>query len=410
MARQRRTARWGACPVAVALLAALVGCGAAPGAADREDRAIQTLLDRWSAALLARDAGAFLAAVDPAATDYRDRQRRLFDNLREVPLAEWRYRLTRRGGFPPAPVPGGGRRVAVEVDLDHRIAGHDTAPVTAARRLTLTERDGRWYAAADSTTGARPLWEQGPVDAVRGEHGLVLGVGQDPERLRALARAADRAVPAVDRAWRRPWARRVVLLVPASVAGMGQLLGAPAAGYRDIAAVTTGEVGGSGAAPADRIVVNPEAYHSLGEEGREVVLTHEATHVATRSATSPATPLWLSEGFADWVGYRGTGRTAHQNAPALARAVAAGRPPRELPADGDFAFSGGGERLALAYERGWLACEMIAERWGAERLVELYRTVGEGRAPLDAALRQVLGTGQEEFTASWRAYAHRRLR
>jgi hypothetical protein len=206
---------------------------------------------------------------------------------------------------------------------------------------------------------------------------------------------------------------------------MAELLGAPASGYRGIAAVTTGVVseakrrpprseGGerAGQGPADRIIVNPDAYGVLGSFGRQVVLTHETTHVATRASTSAATPLWLSEGYADWVGYLGTGRTAAQAAPELTRAVLDGRVPDALPEDGDFGFGGDAGKLARAYESGWLACLMIAERWGEARLGEFYRTVGahETRAgAVEAGLREVLDTSPEKFTELWREYLRERL-
>jgi hypothetical protein len=55
---------------------------------------------------------------------------------------------------------------------------------------------------------------------------------------------------------------------------MAGLLGSTDGDYRGIAAVTTGEAGGAGAAPADRVIVNPDAYGLLGDFGRQVVLTH----------------------------------------------------------------------------------------------------------------------------------------
>ncbi|MFF3762472.1 hypothetical protein ACFYYR_00015 [Streptomyces sp. NPDC001922] len=393
------------------LLAALTGCGGPPADRGGTERAVQRMLDRRAAALLDRDADAFLSTADPRATGYRAGQRRLFRNLAEVPLRSWQYRLVRTGGFEPAR--GDGRRVAAEVRLRYRLDGFDTAPVTAVQRLTVSERDGRSYVAAeeprtaDGRRSTRNLWDQGRVDAVRGRHSLVLGVGQEPDRLREIARTADRAVPEVNGAWPGRWARRVVLLVPGSLNGMGELLGAPADGYRGIAAVTTGEAGGAPHAPADRVIVNPDAYGVLGAFGRRVVLTHETTHVATRAATSSATPLWLSEGFADWAGYRGTGRTPEEGAPGLARAVRAGEAPRSLPSDEDFRFGGDPDRLGRAYESGWLACRMIAERWGADRLARFYRAVGahEGRTgAVEAALRGTLRTDPEEFTALWRGY------
>ena len=171
-----------------------------------------------------------------------------------------------------------------------------------------------------------------------------------------------------------------MVLVPKSLEEMAGLLGAPASGYRGIAAVTTGESRRRAAkAPADRIIVNPDAYGVLGDFGKQVVLTHETTHVATRAHTTAATPLWLSEGYADWVGYRGTGRTPAEAAPELRRAVAEGRAPAALPADSDFGFSGDAGKLAQAYESGWMACRLIADHWGEARLDAFYRAVGRTR-------------------------------
>ncbi|MFI1965495.1 hypothetical protein ACH429_15510 [Streptomyces pathocidini] len=403
--------------VGAVLVALATGCDAGDGTggpAGGDRAAVQRVLDRRASAVTERNPGGFLAAADPRADGFRTHQRQVFRNLADVPIDEWGYRITRTHDLPPAT--GEARRLAVEARLRYRIKGYDTAPVDVPQRLTAVERDGRWYLAAESsrspdgTAPARQLWEQGAVTAVRGDRALVLGAGQDADRLREIARTAGRAVPAADAAWRGPWVRRVVVLVPPSLNGMGELLGAPAAGYRAIAAVTTGEAGGSGKAPADRVIVNPEAYGGLSPFGRQVVLTHETTHVATRASTSPTTPLWLSEGFADWAAYRGTGRAPREVAPELGRAAATGQLAdhlRRLPADEDFGFTGGGDRLATAYESSWLACRMIAAEWGEERLRELYRTARD--TPADQALRKVLGLSPEEFTERWRAYAEREL-
>jgi hypothetical protein len=193
---------------------------------------------------------------------------------------------------------------------------------------------------------------------------------------------------------------------------MAGLLGSPASSYRGIAAVTTGETGTPGKAPADRIIVNPDAFGLLGALGKQVVLTHETTHVATRADTDAATPLWLSEGYADWVGYLGSGRTPAEAAPELERAVGEGRLPAALPADGDFGFTGDATRLARAYEGSWMACRMIADRWGEHRLGEFYRAVGAHRTRAGAvedALKDVLGTTVQDFTARWREYLRAQL-
>ncbi|MFJ2115752.1 hypothetical protein ACIOEX_28350, partial [Streptomyces sp. NPDC087850] len=370
--------------------------------------AIRRVLERRAAAVLDRDETTYLAVLDPAAQALRATARRTFENLAEVPVGSWGYRLTA--------LDRAGSRATVRADLRYRLTGYDSAPVSVPRTLTLAERDGRWYVTGDRPAdGRRLLWEQGRVRAVHGARSLVLGVGQGEATLRRIAATADLAVPAVSDVWPGGWAHRVVLLVPGSPTAMAALLGTGTGeSYRGIAAVTTGETGGTGTAPADRVIVNPDAYDGLGDFGKRVVLTHETTHVATRAATSAATPVWLSEGFADWVAYRtATERTAGQLAPELQRAVRRGEAPAALPADADFAFGGDGEALARAYESGWLACAMIADRWGERKLTAFYRAVGahDGRAgAVEKAAHDVLSTTPEELTARWRAYVRRTLR
>lgn len=380
----------------VLLLVSLVACGGQPagGGAGAD---LQRVLDRRSTAVLDRDRAAFLKTGAPG----------WFENLRGVPLASWSYRVTALHRT--------GDEATADAELRYRIEGYDNAPVTVGRTLTLSrESDGQWHVDADrpARKSAQQLWDQGAVTVVRGSHGIVLGTGQSSEALHSYADLADRAVPAVSGTWGSDWAGHVVVLVPGSVEGMAGLLGSPASQYRGIAAVTTGEVGGPPTAPADRIIVNPDAYALLGPLGKQVVLTHETTHVATRAHTNAATPLWLSEGYADWIGYLGTGRTAAEAAPELARAVGEGRVPEHLPTDKDFGFSGDATKLAQAYEGGWMACRLIAQQWGLKRLGQFYRAVGDHRqraGSVEGAMRQELGTTPERFTGQWRDYLRAQL-
>lgn len=353
---------------------------------------MRQVLDRRAAAVLGHDAAAY--ARTGTGVPYA--------NLRAVPFAAWSYRITslRRTGD----------RATVAADLDYRLTGYDRSPVTAGRTLTLTRSaGGNWTLAADrpAKKAARQLWDQGRVTVVRGAHSLVLGVGPSGDALRGYADLADDAVPAVTRAWGTGWSRHVVVLVPGSLDAMAGLLASTASSYRGIAAVTTGEAGGSASAPADRIIVNPDAYGILGALGKQVVLTHETTHVATRAHTGAATPLWLSEGYADWIGYRTADRTAEEIAPELAAAVSKGDGPTALPTDKDFGFTSDATGLAQAYEGGWLACRLIADEWGEARLGAFYRSVGTHKkreGAVEAALKDVLHTTPGAFTERWRAY------
>ncbi|MXM69089.1 hypothetical protein GR925_38285 [Streptomyces sp. HUCO-GS316] len=377
------------------LLVSLVACGGRP-ATDSAVADVQRVLDRRATAILDRDRAAFLTT---GALSW-------FANLSAVPLASWSYRVTA--------VHRTGSGATADVELDYRVQGYDQAPVAVGRTLDLSrDEDGRWYVDAERPAAKTPqqLWDQGEVTVVRGEHSLVLGVGQSGEALHRFADLADRAVPAVSGVWGTQWSRHVVVLVPRSLEGMAGLLGSPASSYRGIAAVTTGETGAA-QTPADRIIVNPEAYGVLGAVGKQVVLTHETTHVATRTATSAATPLWLSEGYADWIGYRATDRTPAEAAPELSRAVSDGEVPTALPDDKDFGFTSDAGKLARAYEGGWMACRLIADQWGEDRLADFYRAVGaHGQRPgaVEDAMRRVLDTTPEEFTRQWRDYLRARM-
>lgn len=388
------------------------GCAAPDRSADSATaRRLTETLDRRAAAVLHHDTAAYLATLDPDDAGLRSAQRDELAGLADVPLRSWTYTVESVTGH-------GADRATADVELGYRVAGFDTAPATARRTLEFARDSsgGAWYITADRAAegAAVPLWDQGTVVAVRGAHSLVLGVGRSEKELRAIADTADLAVPAASAAWPDPWAGRAVYLVPASTEDMADLLASPEGSYRGIAAVTTGAVtdGDGKAGLADRVIVNPEAYATLGTFGRRVVLTHETTHVATRTATTASTPLWLSEGFADWAAYRQESRTAQEIAPELATAVRARDLPAALPEDDDFAFDRDADELARAYEGGWLACELVADEWGEDALTDLYRAVGahDGReGAVDTAMEKVLGIGEREFTTRWRDHLTDRL-
>ncbi|MCJ0868185.1 hypothetical protein [Streptomyces sp. AP-93] len=352
------------------------GSGSGVRSADPAEREVRRAVADWSAA-------------PPAA-------------LAAIPLEGWSYEVSA--------VRMEGVRAFARAELRYRLTGYDAAPAGSAREVELTRDGGAWAVTADRPApGALPqLWDQGPVSVERGAHALVLGgAGQSSGSLSEIAAEADKAVPAASAAWPRPWPGRVVVLVPGSLDAMAALLGRPADEYRGLGAVTTGRTG-AGPAPADRVVVNPEGYGQLTAEGRQVILTHETTHVATRAATTARTPLWLSEGFADWAAYRDSGRTPAEAAPSLARAVRRGDLPGELPAAGAFAFGGDADALARAYEGSWLACRLVARRWGDAALVSLYETAG--RESLPAALQESLGTDPAGLTRAWQQDLRREFR
>ncbi|MFE3879797.1 hypothetical protein ACFXPX_36045 [Kitasatospora sp. NPDC059146] len=304
--------------------------------------------------------------------------------------------------------PAGPERQGASVELALRIAGYDEYPVVYPRRIELVRDRGGWRVEREEGAGGPPApWDLGPVRTAAGARCLVLGLADGPDPA-GLVPVGDKAVPAVSAVWGDAWPGRLLLELPATEPQFARLLEADPAGWTGMAAVTVAAPGAPRHTPADRVVINPEAFAKLSDFGRQVVVTHETTHVATRADTRAWTPLWLSEGVADWTAYRDSGRRPQQIAPELARDVAAGKLPAALPADAD--FTAGADGIAQAYEQSWLACELIARRYGTQRLVAFYRAVGaadgageERTHRTDRLLRSELGLGLAEFTGLWRA-------
>ncbi|MEU4512590.1 hypothetical protein AB0G05_24130 [Nonomuraea wenchangensis] len=243
---------------------------------------------------------------------------------------------------------------------------------------------------ADVPAG-RGLWP-GESVTVRGTRSVIIGQAAPPSSvsLAELARLADTAALRVGAVLGEPV--RPLVLVPASAAEAARLAG-------------TGPIDGLAAlADGDRVLVVPEVFARLNPTGRSVVLAHELTHVA---AGTDRLPVWLYEGFADYVGYRDSGLPVRTAAAELADEVRAGRLPAELPGPAAFAADGSDPaRLARAYQEAWLACRFLADRFGEGTLVRLYR-----EARVDGAGRALAGLGLSTatLTARWRAYVREQL-
>ena len=395
----------------------------APGAAlDARDQAVRALLDVRAAAIRDRDRAAWLSTVDATNAAFFARQGELFDNLADVPLSDWSYRLDAESAR-PASVGLDAKRGpgwwAPAVTLSYRITGYDDAATIEPQRFTFVQRNGSWLIGADDDFAdvgrdtTRGLWDSGPVSVVRGRSCIVLGHPGSRSLMRRVATSVDAAVPRVVSVWGTAWEQRVVALVPSSQEELSRIIGG-SGDYSQIAAVATAELkdSTSGYHPVgDRVVINPPTFAKLGTLGRRVVLTHEVTHVATRSASGPEAPAWLVEGFADYVGYRGVHVPYTASAAELRSAVRRGEVPDALPTED--AFDGSNKDLPQVYEQAWLAVTLLAEQHGRDGLLRFYREVGGPNArptALNDAFHRLWGTSLEEFTAQWRRDLVTRLR
>ena len=141
------------------------------------------------------------------------------------------------------------------------------------------------------------------------------------------------------------------------------------------------------------------------------MLTHELTHVAVRATTIRAVPLWLSEGFAEYVAYRSVRLSeAKIVAPLLAHVRTA--PPAHLPSPESFDPANG--TLPAAYGMALLAVRTLADTHGTAALVRFYRAAAGGLAVptarlahpervVDDALAATLGLTRAQLERDWRA-------
>jgi hypothetical protein len=369
---------------------------------------IGDLLARRARAVRDHDKAAFLALIDPTAEQFRAAQSELFDRLAPVPLSGWSYQLAGDGPALPKDrsvlLPKGS--TIARVLLDYRLEGSDSQ-VEREQYFTVVPRGGQWLLAGNDDATASGLktepdiWDLGPVRVVRGQSSLVLGDASQKD-LQSLATEADRGVRDVGGVWKRTWSRHPVVVLPKTQSDMAALIGNNGKGLSQIAAVTTGSFE-SGLSRGDRIVVNPDAWRTLGALGQRVVLAHEMTHLATRAITVNDVPIWLSEGFADYVAYQAIEVPTNVVAGDVLDDVRAGKGPTQLPDDAAFDAAKGD--IAAAYEGAWLACRMIAERYGQKKLIALYVSYADNKpAPQSGDIKATLGISEGDLVKQWRAY------
>ena len=285
------------------------------------------------------------------------------------------------------------------VDLTWQVAGFDDRPARTEVLVRFVADEGRASIASVGGGDRRtPVWLSGPVRVLRTADTLVIDATVEPTGdARRISRTARAAVPVVRRVLPE-WAPELVVEVPATSAGLEAALDAEEREYEAVAAVTAASDGSTGARAPVHVFVNARVFAALGATGAQVVMSHEATHVATQAAGSGA-PLWLLEGFADYVALRDVRLPDDTLAAQIIRRVRRHGVPRELPDADEFATSS--QNLGAAYESAWLACRMLAESRGEAALVRLYQAVDEG-LPLDESLRRHVGFGQRELIQRWR--------
>ncbi|WP_233576381.1 hypothetical protein [Saccharopolyspora rhizosphaerae] len=367
------------------------------------EAAVGELLARRAEAVRDDDEAAFAATVDPQAPlEFQQRQLQLFRNLRTVPLTQFALRLD-GAPLPHAPVPAADEVLASRVVLRYAMAGADSVPTQRPLGYQFVRRGASWYLAED--TGVVPdawrgPWHFGPCEVRRTDRGIV--VGHDTTAVEQAAAQLDSAVADVTEVWGSGWAKRVGVLVPATPEEMRALVG-PEFAVNGIAGVAIADLVDTRTRRVEgaRVVLSPRSADQLSDVALGVVLRHEITHVAARAVTADGAPMWMLEGFPDYVGYRKSGLEPRDIAPDLARSVREVGPPLRLPTNTEFHQAG--RRLDLAYQQSWSVVHYLAQRIGEERLTELYRRIAASTTPdqAETALHEATGLTSPQLLQAW---------
>ena len=378
--------------------------------------AAQDLLSARAAAVKARSKSAWMDTVDLTGSSFGRRQALAFDNLMQLPLGQFSYGTAQSA---PALADARARRVGPKAWVatvfgTYSLAGYDQEPRPFEATYTLVQRPDGWRL-ADDTDGATAfqMWDLPGLRVLRGTFAIV--IGNAPEaRMRDYTAIADSAVRRVKGIWGTDWNSHVVIVTPSTTEEFADLLFRSADdGLDQVAAITQGEIHSGQQAQGDRVIINPKAFSALQRNGRRVVITHELTHVATRSSTTRPVPIWLSEGMADYVGYSGLDLSRARVASELLTQVRRGKGPKALPAVAD--FDPARTKIAPSYSASWLAVSRLVDLHGQAKVVSFYRAIAgqlsvdrsvqfDPDAVAEQAFPKKLGVTEARFVDDWRTY------
>jgi hypothetical protein len=370
------------------------------------------LLAKRAKAVLAGDRAAFLATVDRRQRSWHRKQATLFERMRTTPFSAFAYRVLDQRADTRLRRRYRAEQVEVaRVQARYRFRGQDASPVLARYSYTFALTRSGWRIAGDGDGRFRgrddvEIWDSGPVRTARSARTLIVHHPGQEVLAGRLLRIADKGYAQVGAAWTGRWERKAVILVPRDEREAERLVGA-----RDlarVAAVASSSVE-SGAAErvlGNRIVVNTDNVSRYNELNLQILITHEMTHVATRTL-GDGVPLLLVEGFADWAALKPLGYPFRVTRPALARLGS--RFDGALPRDAEFR----GPQAAVAYDEGSAFCLWVAETAGPAKLQALYRQFAGSDPPtsaqLDRGFRRVLGISRRTAEGRWAAWVRAQL-
>ncbi|MGI8435153.1 MAG: hypothetical protein ACR2LE_10540 [Nocardioidaceae bacterium] len=370
---------------------------------DVRPRMVAELVEQQQQALRHRDRNRYLQTFDARQQSSRHLARATYLDLRRLRVTAFTAHLL--------PLPSGpsteavtGQTWTAQVRLRWSLAGPTGSRVVRnVVTFSVVRRGDRAKVVGLSPAPGRPepIWLTGRLHVARSTCCLVTA----PEAwVAASTLRLLRRVSGDLKAYLGPWPGGLTAYVRDSSSEVAQTVGAPGAAYDGIAAVTAPISDGDGLRTPVAIVLDAEAFDAMSVGGRRALLTHEATHVAT-GATSSALPLWLVEGFADFVALRTVRVPVTEAAATLVSYLRRHGPPDSLPRRRD--FSVGAMSLEPAYEESWLAVRLLSRLSSAQDVLRFYEDCTARPHRVARLLERRYGLSMAGFTAAWRGVLER---
>ncbi|MFB6722382.1 hypothetical protein ACFCV3_19555 [Kribbella sp. NPDC056345] len=387
----------------------------AAAAATARRVAIDTILIRRAQAVQTGNQTLFLKDLDPSNTKLIARQKVLFANLVEMGFTELGYSQAEER-FDPEVVRARGRATyLVRILMRYQIPKVDVAPVTTELGYTFISRAGRWVLTDDDDLdddlgpGAhREAWDLGRIEVLRGPRVLVVVEKGDHERGRTILTEAAEGLTEVRDYWPRRW-RGSALIIALDDTEVRDARFADediesAASAGSTFSSLPGQDTADGTVAGAYIVINPNQRDQVDE----ILLSHELTHVATADLGGYE-PLWLAEGAAEYVSWRGIealggpGEVAKWEQEVIDDALPT---LHSLPTDAGFY-----ESSADVYGVSWLAVRYLVQRIGLDAVEDLYEDMaahGINQVSRDRILLSRSGLTEVTLWKSLRTYRPQR--
>jgi hypothetical protein len=295
----------------------------------------------------------------------------------------------RRAHYDIARVALRGRRARIRARLSYRVRGV-RGDFGTPRSFVARKRRGRWRVSRVGGERDADPWEVDDYVRTVLPHFVVL----HPRDIPAPVDALEDGYARLEQTLRRSRLRRRYLVVVARDGEDAHRLTRHIAGVASLTALTDTQLGAGTRIAAQRLLIVQDNFGLTSAEDQQSVVTHELAHAVLAPFATGRTPAWLIEGVALYVS--DDDRRAEYAALSSVPTLAAMSTPYAIARLS-------GEEQRAAYAASSAAAHVIAERFGRNALLRLYRAYARP-GPLrgsagysDRVVRRTLGVGLDEL-------------